>query len=119
MDVATDEEREEVERWLAEDEGNREYYRKAKRYFETYYTGEETRVVDTRGAWDEFVVYADKSRKAHIWRMIVKYAAILLLPLCVGLGWEMIPPKRPSSRGAYPLSRERQRPCWSLIPVNK
>ena len=40
MDVATDEEREEVERWLAEDEGNREYYRKAKRYFETYYTGE-------------------------------------------------------------------------------
>ena len=45
MDVATDEEREEVERWLAEDEGNREYYRKAKRYFETYYTGEETRVV--------------------------------------------------------------------------
>ena len=31
MDVATDEEREEVERWLAEDEGNREYYRKAKR----------------------------------------------------------------------------------------
>ena len=87
MDGATDEEREEVERWLAEDEGNREYYRKAKRYFETYYTGEETRVVDTRGAWDEFVVYADKSRKAHIWRMIVKYAAILLLPLCVGLGY--------------------------------
>lgn len=29
MNVATDEEREEVERWLAEDEGNREYYRKA------------------------------------------------------------------------------------------
>ena len=25
MDVATDEEREEVERWLAEDEGNREF----------------------------------------------------------------------------------------------
>ncbi|MEI3420056.1 MAG: hypothetical protein V8R91_02780 [Butyricimonas faecihominis] len=49
MDVATDEEREEVERWLAEDEGNREYYRKAKRYFETYYTGEETRVVDSKG----------------------------------------------------------------------
>ena len=46
MDVATSEEKEEVERWLAEDEGNREYYRKAKRYFETYYTGEETRVVD-------------------------------------------------------------------------
>ena len=87
MDVATDEEREEVERWLAEDEGNREYYRKAKRYFETYYTGEETRVVDSKGAWDEFVVYADKSRKTHIWRMIVKYAAILLLPLCVGLGY--------------------------------
>lgn len=90
MDVATDEEREEVERWLAEDEGNREYYRKAKRYFETYYTGEETRVVDSKGAWDEFVVYADKSRKAHIWRMIVKYAAILLLPLCVGLGYWLL-----------------------------
>ena len=121
MDVATSEEKEEVERWLAEDEGNREYYRKAKRYFETYYTGEETRVVDSKGAWDEFVVYADKSRKAHIWRMIVKYAAILLLPLCdlVTGCWEMIPPKRPSSRGAYPLSRERQRPCWSLILVNR
>ena len=90
MNVATDEEREEVERWLAEDEGNREYYRKAKRYFETYYTGEETRVVDSKGAWDEFVVYADKSRKAHIWRMIVKYAAILLLPLCVGLGYWLL-----------------------------
>ena len=103
MDVATDEEREEVERWLAEDEGNREYYRKAKRYFETYYTGEETRVVDSKGAWDEFVVYADKSRNA--WDLVTGF-------------WEMIPPKRPSSRGAYPLSRERQRPCWSLIPVN-
>ncbi|WP_462347757.1 FecR family protein [Butyricimonas faecihominis] len=90
MDVATSEEKEEVERWLAEDEGNREYYRKAKRYFETYYTGEETRVVDSKGAWDEFVVYADKSRKAHIWRMIVKYAAILLLPLCVGLGYWLL-----------------------------
>lgn len=90
MDVATSEEKEEVERWLAEDEGNREYYRKAKRYFETYYTGEETRVVDSKGAWDEFVVYADKSRKTHIWRMIVKYAAILLFPLCVGLGYWLL-----------------------------
>ena len=90
MDVATDEEREEVERWLAENEGNGEYYRKAKRYFETYYTGEETRVVDSKGAWDEFVVYADKSRKTHIWRMIVKYAAILLFPLCVGLGYWLL-----------------------------
>ena len=87
MDVATDEEREEVERWLAENEGNGEYYRKAKRYFETYYTGKETRVVDCKGAWNEFVVYADKSRETHIWRAIVKYAAILLFPLCVGFGY--------------------------------
>lgn len=84
-DVATDEEREKVERWLTEDEGNREYYRKAKRYFEIYYTGKETRVVDCEGAWKEFVVYADKFRKIHILRAIVKYAAILLFPLCVGL----------------------------------
>ena len=87
MDVATGEEREEVERWLAENEGNGEYYRKAKRYFETYYTGKETRVVDCKGAWNEFVVYADKSRETHIWRAIVKYAAILLFPLCVGFGY--------------------------------
>ena len=87
MDVATDEEREEVERSLAENEGNGEYYRKAKRYFETYYTGKETRVVDCKGAWNEFVVYADKSRETHIWRAIVKYAAILLFPLCVGFGY--------------------------------
>lgn len=84
-DVATDEEREEVERWLTEDEGNREYYRKAKRYFEIYYTGKETRVVDCKGAWKEFVVYADKYRGICIWRAIAKYAAILLFPLCVGL----------------------------------
>ena len=87
MDVATGEEREEVERWLAENEGNGEYYRKAKRYFETYYTGKETRVVDCKGAWNEFVVYVDKSRETHIWRAIVKYAAILLFPLCVGFGY--------------------------------
>jgi len=87
MDVATGEEREEVERWLAEDEGNREYYRKAKQYFEVYYTGEKTRMVDPGRAWDEFVVYADKSRKTHAWGVIVKYAAILLFPLCVGLGY--------------------------------
>lgn len=84
-DVATDEEREEVEGWLTEDEGNREYYRKAKRYFEIYYTGKETRVVDCKGAWKEFVVYADKYRGICIWRAIAKYAAILLFPLCVGL----------------------------------
>lgn len=84
-DVATGEEREEVERWLTEDEGNREYYRKAKRYFEIYYTGKETRVVDCEGAWKEFVVYADKYRGICIWRAIAKYAVILLFPLCVGL----------------------------------
>ena len=46
MDVATDEEREEVERWLAENEGNGEYYSKEKRYFETYYKGKEKSLVD-------------------------------------------------------------------------
>ena len=87
LDVATDEEKERVEVWLAEDEGNREYYRKAKRYFDKYYTGEETRVVDSKGAWDEFVIHADKSLKKRTLRMIIKYAAVLLLPLCLGIGY--------------------------------
>ena len=87
LDVATDEEKKRVEEWLAENEGNREYYRKAKRYFDKYYTGEETRVVDSKGAWDEFVIHADKSLKKRTLRVIVKYAAVLLLPLCLGVGY--------------------------------
>ena len=46
LDQADETERELVERWLTEDEMNREYYRKAKRYFDRYYTGEESREVD-------------------------------------------------------------------------
>lgn len=38
LDQADETERELVERWLTEDEMNREYYRKAKRYFDRYYT---------------------------------------------------------------------------------
>ncbi len=33
--------------------------------------------------------------------------------------WKMMNPKRHLSRRTYPLSREQQRPCWYLIPVNK
>lgn len=87
LDEASDEEIELVERWLAEDEMNREYYQKAKRYFDRYYTGEETRSVDVEDAWDEFVDYAARSkqvRKLHAWR----YVAAVVLPLLgVGVGY--------------------------------
>ena len=66
LDQADETERELVERWLTEDEMNREYYRKAKRYFDRYYTGEESREVDVEDAWSEFVVYADKSPRKYL-----------------------------------------------------
>ena len=87
LDQADETERELVERWLTEDEMNREYYRKAKRYFDRYYTGEESREVDVEDAWSEFVVYADKSPRKYLWRRVMRCAAVLLLPLCLGLGY--------------------------------
>ena len=87
LDQADETERGLVEKWLTEDEMNREYYRKAKRYFDSYYAGEEDRVVDVEDAWSEFVVYADKAPRKNIWRRVIKYAAVLLLPLCLGIGY--------------------------------
>lgn len=87
LDQADETERGLVEKWLTEEEMNREYYRKAKRYFDRYYTGEESREVDVEDAWSEFVVYADKSPRKYLWRRVMRYAAVLLLPLCLGLGY--------------------------------
>ena len=84
LGVSSAEEKEKVEEWLSEDEGNREYYRKAQQYFDKYYTGEESRVVDSKNAWDEFVIYADRAPKRYVWRVIIKYVAVLLLPLFLG-----------------------------------
>ena len=84
LGISSAEERERVEEWLSEDESNREYYRKAQRYFGKYYTGEESRVVDSENAWEEFVVYTNKTPKKHIGRIIIKYVAVLLLPLLLG-----------------------------------
>ena len=84
LGISSAEERERVEEWLSEDESNREYYRKAQRYFDKYYTGEESRVVDSENAWEEFVVYTNKTPKKHIGRIIIKYVAVLLLPLLLG-----------------------------------
>ena len=84
LGISSAEERERVEEWLSEDESNREYYRKAQRYFDKYYTGEESRVVDSKNAWEEFVVYTNKTPKKHIGRIIIKYVAVLLLPLLLG-----------------------------------
>ena len=84
LGISSAEERERVEEWLSEDESNREYYRKAQRYFDKYYTGEESRVVDSKNAWEEFVVYTNKTPKKHIGRIIIKYVAVLLLPITSG-----------------------------------
>lgn len=80
----TEEENRLVEEWFTEDKKNREYYLKAKRYFDLYYTGEEIREKDMESAWDEFVHYSFKSSRKVSWKTLAKYAAVLLLSLCVG-----------------------------------
>ena len=62
---ATEQDNERVERWLAEDEGNRTYYRKAERYFNVYYTGEKQRQVDVEEAWNEFLVSVAVKKADH------------------------------------------------------
>ncbi len=86
---SSEEENQLVEKWLAEDEANREYYRKAKHYFDVYYTGEESRKVDSEGAWAEFVTYTDKSSRKFLWKKVIGYAAAVLILFGVGFTYWM------------------------------
>lgn len=80
---ATEQDNERVERWLAEDESNRTYYRKAERYFNVYYTGEKQRQVDVEEAWNEFLVYAGKSRNRLRLRRRITIAAAIVFPVFI------------------------------------
>ena len=89
LNESSEDENKLVDDWLAEDEANREYYRKAKHYFDVYYTGEETREVDSEGAWDEFVAYTGKSSRKLLWKKVVGYAAAVIILLGVGFTYWM------------------------------
>ena len=89
LNESSEDENKLVDDWLAEDEANREYYRKAKHYFDVYYTGEETREVDSEGALDEFVAYTGKSSRKLLWKKVVGYAAAVIILLGVGFTYWM------------------------------
>ena len=89
LNESSEDENKLVDDWLAEDEANREYYRKAKHYFDVYYTGEETREVDSERAWDEFVAYTGKSSRKLLWKKVVGYAAAVIILLGVGFTYWM------------------------------
>ena len=82
---STEEENKLIERWLQEDEWNRKYYERCKHYFDVYYTGVDSRKVDTESAWNEFLGYTEKSSRKIAWRKIVSYAAIVMVVLGVGI----------------------------------
>lgn len=107
---ATEQDNERVERWLAENEGNRTYYRKAERYFNVYYTGEKQRQVDVEEAWNEFLIYAGKSRNRLHLRMRIAIVAAIIFPVFIlaAVFW-------------LPLEEDRQvevTPNTSLLPGN-
>ena len=89
LDKATREECEQVEAWLKESEENKIYYRKAKRYFDIYYTGAEDRSVDMERAWEEFLRYTDKVQKRVEWKKWMRIVAAVFLPLLIvgGVFW--------------------------------
>ena len=89
LDKATREECEQVEAWLKESEENKIYYRKAKRYFDIYYTGAEDGSVDMERAWEEFLRYTDKVQKRVEWKKWMRIVAAIFLPLLIvgGVFW--------------------------------
>ena len=59
---STSVEDEQVDKWLHEDTRNQDYYQKAKYYFDNYYSGEEEiHQVDTKKAWNDFLVYLNSA----------------------------------------------------------
>ena len=81
LEQCTEEEEKLFQSWYSEDEKNREYFEKARSYFDRYYTGNEERVIDRDGAWEEFITHTRKSGNNFNIRKILKYAAVIALPL--------------------------------------
>ena len=82
---STSVEDEQVDEWLHEDTRNQDYYQKAKYYFDNYYSGEEEiHQVDTKKAWNDFLVYTKRSRNSK-WRRYLQYAAGVVMLVGVGV----------------------------------
>lgn len=81
LEQCTEEEEKLFQSWYSEDEKKREYFEKAKSYFDRYYTGNEERVIDRDGAWEEFITHTRKSGNNFRIRKVLKYAAVIALPL--------------------------------------
>lgn len=81
---STSVEDEQVDEWLHEDTRNQDYYQKAKYYFDNYYSGEEEiHQVDTKEAWNDFLVYTKRSRNSKCKRYLQYAAGVAML---VGVG---------------------------------
>ena len=82
---STSVEDEQVDEWLHEDTRNQDYYQKAKYYFDNYYSGEEEiHQVDTKEAWNDFLVYTKRSRNSK-WKRYLQYAAGVAMLVGVGV----------------------------------
>lgn len=82
---STSVEDEQVDEWLHEDTRNQDYYQKAKYYFDNYYSGEEEiHQVDTKKAWNDFLVYTKRSRNSK-WKRYLQYAAGVAVLVGVGV----------------------------------
>lgn len=82
---STSVEDEQVDEWLHEDTRNQDYYQKAKYYFDNYYSGEEEiHQVDTKKAWNDFLVYTKRSRNSK-WKRYLQYAAGVAMLVGVGV----------------------------------
>lgn len=82
---STKEENQQVEKWLHEDVRNQEYYKKAKYYFDTYYTGEEeVHKIDVEKAWNDFLAHTKATPRSYQWKRYLRYAAVALMLLGIG-----------------------------------
>lgn len=82
---STDSEDELVDEWVHDDIQNQEYYKKAKYYFDTYYSGEQDiHEVDMEKAWSIFLAHTKKSPK-YSWRSFLQYAAVVIMFLGIGI----------------------------------
>ena len=74
-----------VDEWLRDDIQNQEYYKKAKYYFDTYYSGEqEIHEVDMEKAWSVFLTHTKESQQ-YSWKRFLQYAAVVIMLLGVGI----------------------------------